>query len=177
MRRAATCRWIPAVALLLAGCTRYTGQHWDEVRQTVIEPINTAVHRHLPRDITTKNMDAVLAMYTVENGSGLTWSEPIDISQDFTEQRLRWSGATGEEPLRARYEKLFGAFDVIERAELRIHRVYFEQRAPNGYPADVRRIESSAVPYVVRVGGYASREQAESAREALARKGFKGFIL
>ena len=47
----------------------------------------------------------------------------------------------------------------------------------DGYHADVRRIESSAVPYVVRVGGYASREQAESAREALARKGFKGFIL
>ena len=47
----------------------------------------------------------------------------------------------------------------------------------DGYPADVRRVESSAVPYVVRVGGYTSREQAESAREALARKGFKGFIL
>lgn len=47
----------------------------------------------------------------------------------------------------------------------------------DGYHADVRRIESSAVPYVVRVGGYTSREQAESAREALARKGFKGFIL
>ncbi len=47
----------------------------------------------------------------------------------------------------------------------------------DGYPADVRRIEASAVPYVVRIGGYASREQAESAREALARKGFKGFIL
>jgi len=47
----------------------------------------------------------------------------------------------------------------------------------DGYHADVRRIESSAVPYVVRIGGYASREQAESAREALARKGFRGFIL
>jgi cell division septation protein DedD len=47
----------------------------------------------------------------------------------------------------------------------------------DGYPADVRRIESSAVPWVVRVGGYPSREQAESAREALARKGFRGFIL
>jgi cell division septation protein DedD len=47
----------------------------------------------------------------------------------------------------------------------------------DGYRADVRRIESSAVPYVVRVGGYTSREQAESAREALARKGFRGFIL
>ena len=52
-----------------------------------------------------------------------------------------------------------------------------ERVKKDGYPADVRRIESSAVPYVVRVGGYASREQAESAREALARKGFKGFIL
>ena len=47
----------------------------------------------------------------------------------------------------------------------------------DGYHADVRRIESSAVPYVVRVGGYTSREQAESARDALARKGFRGFIL
>jgi cell division septation protein DedD len=47
----------------------------------------------------------------------------------------------------------------------------------DGYHADVRRIESSAVPWVVRVGGYTSREQAESAREALARKGFRGFIL
>lgn len=52
-----------------------------------------------------------------------------------------------------------------------------ERVKKDGYPADVRRIESSAVPYVVRIGGYASREQAESAREALARKGFKGFIL
>jgi cell division septation protein DedD len=52
-----------------------------------------------------------------------------------------------------------------------------ERVKKDGYPADVRRIESSAVPYAVRVGGYASREQAESAREALARKGFKGFIL
>jgi cell division septation protein DedD len=47
----------------------------------------------------------------------------------------------------------------------------------DGYPADVRRIQSSAVPWVVRVGGYASHEQAESARDALARKGFRGFIL
>ena len=47
----------------------------------------------------------------------------------------------------------------------------------DGYPADVRRVRSSTVPWVVRVGGYASREQAQSARDALARKGFRGFIL
>lgn len=47
----------------------------------------------------------------------------------------------------------------------------------DGYPAEVRRIESAAVPWVVRVGTYSTREQAESARDALARKGFRGFIL
>jgi cell division septation protein DedD len=47
----------------------------------------------------------------------------------------------------------------------------------DGYRADVRRVESSSVPWVVRIGGYSSREQAESARDALARKGFPGFIL
>ena len=47
-----------------------------------------------------------------------------------------------------------------------------------GYAADVLRVESSPVPWVVRVGGYSTREQAESARDALARKGFRGgFIL
>ena len=47
-----------------------------------------------------------------------------------------------------------------------------------GYSADVLRVDSSAVPWVVRVGGYSTREQAESAREALAKKGFRGgFIL
>lgn len=47
----------------------------------------------------------------------------------------------------------------------------------DGYPAAVRRVESAAVPWVVRVGTYATREQAESARDALARKGLRGFIL
>ena len=51
--------------------------------QTVIEPINSAVHRHLPRDIKAKDMDAVLAMYAVETGTGLTWSEPTDVVAGF----------------------------------------------------------------------------------------------
>lgn len=46
-----------------------------------------------------------------------------------------------------------------------------------GYPADVRRLSSAQVPWVVRVGTYPTREEAEAARDALARKGFRGFIL
>ena len=133
------CVSLVALALLFPGCTRYTGQHWEEVRQTVIEPINGAVHRHLPRDITAKDMDAVLAAYAVDTGSGLTWGNaPVDVSQGFTEQRLRWTGPAGDEPLRARYEQLFATFDTIERAEVRIHRVYWDQRDERGFPADVR---------------------------------------
>src|SRR5581483_4063832 len=46
-----------------------------------------------------------------------------------------------------------------------------------GYSADVLKVDSS-VPWVVRIGGYSTREQAESARDALARRGFRGgFIL
>jgi hypothetical protein len=133
----ARCRFL-ITAVLLAGCTRYTGQHWDEVRQSVIEPINSSVHRHLPRDIKAKNMDAVLSMYAVDSGTGLTWSEPVDVSQGFAEQRLRWTGPTGSEPMQARYEQLFATFDTIERAELRIHRVYWDDKEARGYPADVR---------------------------------------
>ena len=75
-------------------------------------------------------------------------------------------------PARRTFSVQIAAFKNAKQAGLLAERV-----KRDGYPADVRRIEASAVPWVVRVGGYASREQAESARDALARKGFRGFIL
>ena len=140
VRSPADSRRIALLALLLSlpSCTRYTGRHWDEVRQSTVEPINSAVHRHLPRDIKAKDLDAVLAIYVVDSGSGLTWNEPADVSQGFAEQRLRWTGPGGDEALRTRYEQLFATFDTIERAEVRIHRVYWDQREARGFPTDVR---------------------------------------
>ena len=75
-------------------------------------------------------------------------------------------------PSRRTFSVQIAAFKNAKQAGLLAERV-----KRDGYPADVRRIESSAVPWVVRVGGYASREQAQSARDALARKGLRGFIL
>jgi hypothetical protein len=142
MRRLADCRNALLVAALigscLPGCWRYTGRHWEEVRQGVIEPVNTAVHRHLPRDIKAKDMDAVLGAYAVETGSGLVWNEPTAVADGFAERRVRWTGPTGTEPLRTRYEHVFATFATIERAEVRIHRVDWDQRDAKGYPADVR---------------------------------------
>jgi len=75
-------------------------------------------------------------------------------------------------PSRRTFSVQIAAFKNARQAGVLAERV-----KRDGYPADVRRIESAAVPWVVRVGGYASREQAEAARDALARKGFRGFIL
>ncbi len=47
----------------------------------------------------------------------------------------------------------------------------------DGYPAEVRRRESTANPWVVWVGKYANRRQAEEVRAALERKGWPGFLL
>jgi hypothetical protein len=127
-----------AIALCLSGCWRYAGRHWDEARRTVIEPINSTLHRHLGRDIKAKDLDAVLATYAVETGGGLTWSDPVDMSQGFAERRLRWTGPTGPEPIRTRWERVFATFAAIERAEVRIHRVHWEARDARGHPADVR---------------------------------------
>jgi cell division septation protein DedD len=46
-----------------------------------------------------------------------------------------------------------------------------------GYPADVRPSDSTANPWVVRVGKYPTRERAEAVRAALKKKGFRGFLL
>ncbi len=46
-----------------------------------------------------------------------------------------------------------------------------------GYPVDVRRLSTSVNPWVVWVGKYPTREQAESVRAALARQGLHGFVL
>ena len=127
-----------ALAPLFSGCLLLQGRHWDEVRQTVIEPINTTLHRHLPRDIKAKDLDAVLAVYATDTAGGLTWDEPRDISAGFAEQRLRWNGPRGDEPVGQRYQRLFAEFDVIERAEVRIHHVYWDRHDTAGYPADVR---------------------------------------
>lgn len=124
----------------LSGCLLFAGRHWEEARQTVIEPINSALHSHLPRDIKAKDLDAILALYATDAGGGLTWDGAVETAGAFTERRVRWSGAGRPEPMRDRYQALLGLFETVEKADLRIHRVYWDQRDARGYPADVHLI-------------------------------------
>lgn len=125
---------------LLSGCLLLAGRHWEEARKTQIEPINSALHRHLPQSIKAKDMDAILDAYATDTGTGIAWNDPTEVAGAFSERRLRWQGPGTQEAIRSRYQHLLAQFDTIEKAELRIHRVYWEQRDNRGYPADVRLI-------------------------------------
>jgi FG-GAP-like repeat len=137
----------------LSGCLLLAGRHWEETRKTVIEPINAALHHHLPKDIKDKNLDAILAVYAVDHGSGVTWNDPVPVPGEFTEQRVRWQGPPASESIRSRYERLLALFATIDKAEMRIKRVYWDRlSAPplsdsraaggstRGFPADIRLI-------------------------------------
>lgn len=136
---------LPAL-LFSSGCLMFAGRNWEGTRQAVVEPVNATMHRHLPRDIKTKDLAAVTAVYATDTGSGLTWDAEGPVNDGFVEQRTRWTGRSGSESIRDRYAQLFARFDSIEKADLRIHRVYWDQRSALGYPADFHLIVRGVAP-------------------------------
>jgi cell division protein FtsN len=97
---------------------------------------------------------------------------PVALTKSVTPPAAVQKDAKPAAPAKRTFSVQIAAFKDPKQASRLAARV-----KSDGYPADVRRIESAAVPWVVRVGAYSTREQAESARDALARKGFRGFIL
>ena len=91
----------------------FAGRHWETARHDDIEPINTMLHRHLPRHVEARDLDAILALYEAERGEGITWTEPTEVEDRFRERRLRWR-VEGAEPLRQRYATLLEWFPVVE---------------------------------------------------------------
>ncbi|MCK6552982.1 VCBS repeat-containing protein [Candidatus Binatia bacterium] len=130
----------------VGGCLMFAGRHWEEVRQSVVEPVNSSMHRHLPRDIKAKDKTAILAHYATDTGTGLTWDAATPVSDGFAERRTRWSGRSGPEPIGHRYDILLAQFRDIEKADLRIHRVHWDRPSPLGYPADFHLIVRGVAP-------------------------------
>ncbi len=130
---------VAAVVALLAPAV-VLADAWETTRQTVIDPINSELHRHLPTHIKERDLDQILALYATETGSGLLWdgSQPVYTQQE--EELIRWQGSTGRESIRDRYRRIIDLFPVVEKAELRIHRIYWDAADADGYPADVHLI-------------------------------------
>ena len=130
-------RLLVGVALVLHGPPA-RADRWETTRRTVIDPLNSELHRHLPQAIKRRDLAAVLALYATEVGTGLTWDAPMRVYPQFEEETLRWGGRQGDETIRARYERLLALFREIDKAELRIHHIDWRHPAPAGYPAAVR---------------------------------------
>jgi hypothetical protein len=113
---------------------------WDVTRKTVIDPLNSELHRHIPSYLKARDLAAILALYTTDTGTGLTWEEVQSFYTERDETVRRWQGPGGTESIRARWERLLALLPEIERADLRIHRVDWRHPEADGWPAEVRLI-------------------------------------
>ena len=87
-------------------------------RKTVIDPLNSELHRHLPTFVRQRDLDGILGLYAVDTGGGLTWSGAQPVYPEHEERMLRWSGSAGPEPIRERWQHLLALLPTIEKAEL-----------------------------------------------------------
>ena len=169
-----------AACLVLASCPLRVGASWEQTRQTVIEPLNSAFHRTLPRSIRQRDLAAILDLYAVEDGTGLSWdwANAVALPCNSGEEVLRWHGPGTSEAIRSRYERILDLFQNVESAEGRIDSVDWDHPTSDGYPAafhlivrgeagDIRRqLDQRAVAYfALRDGKWKITREEITARE------------
>jgi VCBS repeat protein len=131
-----------AVCLALAGAPLRASASWEQTRQSVIEPMNAAFHRTLPRSIRQRDLAAILDLYAIEEGTGLSWdwASADLLPSNSDEEVLRWHGPGANESIRSRYERILELFQSVESAELRIESVDWDHPTPDGYSASIHLI-------------------------------------
>lgn len=149
MRMQARLICLAAALAALSGCL-LRGGSWDETRKGLVEPMNSAFHRGLPRSIRQRDLSAILGFYAVERGDGLTWENATPLHGSFDEQVLRWQGPSGSETIRSRYERILALFESVESAEVRIETVDWEHAGDDGYRAEIHLIVRGAAAGVRR---------------------------
>jgi VCBS repeat protein len=126
--------------VLSTAASRAVAVDWETTRKTVIDPLNTALHRHLPSFVKSRDLDAVLGLYATDEGAGLGWDGAHAVYPAAEEETIRWDGPSVRESIRERYRRLLDLFATIEKAELRIDRIAWRAADEHGYPADVHLI-------------------------------------
>ncbi len=113
---------------------------WETVRRGVIDPLNTAIHRHLPQAIKARNLDGILENYATDVGTGLGWDGATPVYTQAEEETLRWQGPSTSESIAERYRRLLDLFRTVDKAEVRIDRVAWTAADAGGFPATARMI-------------------------------------
>jgi hypothetical protein len=175
--------FIASAGLLLSGCAALTSAHWEHTRQSVIEPMNSAFHRELPRSIRQRDLAAILRLYAVDEGTGLSWdwAAAQAVSGDFDEEVLRWRGPGRPERIRSRYERILDLFQTVDSAEARIEWVDWDHAGADGYAARIHLIvrgvagetrrqldQWASVRVAARAGGWQITAEEITARELVA---------
>jgi hypothetical protein len=128
-----------AIAALVVPASAWTAD-WETTRKTVIDPLNSALHRHLPSYLKARDLDAVVGVYATATGGGLGWDAARPAYPDREEETLRWDGPPVVEPIRERYRHLLALFAAVDKAEVRIDRIGWREPDADGWPATVRTI-------------------------------------
>ena len=113
------------------------GAPWEITRSSVIDPLNSALHRRLPAAIRTRDLGAILTFYATDTGGGLRWNGPRTTDGTHEEETLHWEPPGGTEPIQARYRGLLDLFTTIDKAEIRIDQVYWTHPDASGLPAEL----------------------------------------
>lgn len=97
-----------ALAITAALCltTPARADRWETTRLSVIDPVNSEFHRHLPTYVKARDLGQILSLYATNEGGGLEWEAPQPIYPGREEEMLRWQGPTGAEAIRDRYQRL-----------------------------------------------------------------------
>ncbi len=132
------------VAPSLLSVPRAEADDWDETRQRLIEPLNAALHKHWPAEVQQQNLEVLLRLYATDTGTGITWDGPTRAEDDGG--TIHFVGHSDKESIRERYQRLLSLFSEVERAELRVDRVDWRNRAPLGRRATVHAIVRGRTP-------------------------------
>jgi hypothetical protein len=180
--------WRVGVSLLalltLAPAASARRNDWESTRKHIIDPLNTALHRHLPSYVKSRDLDAVVALYATDTGTGFGWDGAERVYAEAEEETLRWGTSRGPEPIRERYRRLFNLLPAIDKAELRIDRVAWRAADGDGYPAEVRLLvrgtradgaraqleQRAAVHVALRDGEWRITREEVTARSLVARR-------
>ena len=94
-----------ALLLALAAPSAVASADWETTRRTVIDPLNSALHRHLPSFLKARDLDALLGLYATDIGTGVAWDHPVAVYGGQEEETLEWRETAGSETIRERYAR------------------------------------------------------------------------
>jgi hypothetical protein len=172
-----------ALLVVVALAAAAQAASWEATRRGVVDPLNSALHRHLPSHLKARDLEALLGLYATDAGTGLVWDGGEAVYTGREEEMVRWGRLRGPEPIRQRYQRLLDLLATIERAELRIDEVRWREAAPDGVPVDVHLIVRGArsdgariqldqrarLRVVERGGAWVITHEEITARETVAR--------